>query len=219
MGNYGVNAEELMPKLDEFLKDLEGDTSAEEIAKAFNMLAEKYEFPDKLLFVWTIENMAEFNCIDKQIDDIGGLPTPLPKEDDISDDIASCCRRNVEKAIYLDPFLGGKKHTKNCIQREILWLYGHIDDLSRTHPSGLSYKERIKQLYDLIKDGVYDYYNQQIAVFRVLSEGEDIYKIYANGDKFIIESTKENINKLSAMIRSEKITEAIMWNELGKKVD
>jgi len=72
MGNYGVSAEELLPKLDEFLGSLEGDTSAEELAKAYNMLAVKYDFPDILLFHWMLKDMEHDNVpFDEQIKNSG----------------------------------------------------------------------------------------------------------------------------------------------------
>lgn len=217
MGTYGINAEELMPKLDEFLKGLEGETSAEEIAKAFNMLAEKYEFPDRLLFVWTIKDMVEFNCIDEQIEDIGGLPESWPM-DDTCDITGSCCNKNNNKPLYLDPMSGGKKHTKYCIQREILWLYQNIDDLNRKHPSGLTYEKRIEELYNVIDDGIGDVFNQMIITIKLLKNHESVYKITAKGDKFVIEPTKENMDKLREIFKSDMLTEASMWDNLGKKV-
>ena len=72
MGTYGVSAEELKPKLEEFLTSLEGDTSAEEIAKAYNMLAKEYDFPDILLFRWMVKDMADDNIpFEEQIKNSG----------------------------------------------------------------------------------------------------------------------------------------------------
>lgn len=72
MGGYGVSAEELKPKLEEFLSGLEGDTSAEEIAKAYNMLAKEHDFPDILLFRWMLKDMKDSNKpIKVQIEESG----------------------------------------------------------------------------------------------------------------------------------------------------
>lgn len=68
MGGYGVSAEELKPKLEEFLRSLEGDTSAEEIAKAYNELAKEHDFGDVLLFRWYLRDMADSNIpFDEQV--------------------------------------------------------------------------------------------------------------------------------------------------------
>ena len=61
MGGYGVSTEELKPKLEAFLESLEGDTNAEELAKAYNMLSKEHGFGDTLLFHWFIKDMADSN--------------------------------------------------------------------------------------------------------------------------------------------------------------
>lgn len=72
MGGYGVSAEELKPKLEKFLGELEGDTSAEELAKAYNILAKEHDFPDILLFKWMLKDMKDSNIpIKQQIEESG----------------------------------------------------------------------------------------------------------------------------------------------------
>ncbi|GAG20454.1 unnamed protein product [marine sediment metagenome] len=48
MGVYGVKVEELVSPLEDFLGNMEGDVSAETMAKAWNKLAKKYKWKDKL---------------------------------------------------------------------------------------------------------------------------------------------------------------------------
>jgi len=48
MGTYGISADELVDPLENFLRDQEGDVSAKSLAEAWNMLAEKYKWDDKL---------------------------------------------------------------------------------------------------------------------------------------------------------------------------
>jgi len=48
MGTYGVRIEEIIEPFEEFLRNQEGDVSAEVIANAWNKLAKKYKWEDKL---------------------------------------------------------------------------------------------------------------------------------------------------------------------------
>lgn len=48
MGTYGVRVEELIEPLENFLKDQEGEVSADTMAKAWNELAKKWKWKDKL---------------------------------------------------------------------------------------------------------------------------------------------------------------------------
>ena len=51
MGTYGLRAEEIIDAFEEFLGAQEGDISANELAKAWNKLARKYKWNDKLIAV------------------------------------------------------------------------------------------------------------------------------------------------------------------------
>jgi len=48
MGTYGVKAEELLDKFEDFLREQEGDISADTIAKCWNLLSKKYEWKNIL---------------------------------------------------------------------------------------------------------------------------------------------------------------------------
>lgn len=48
MGTYGLGIGEFMEKFEEFLQGLEGEVSAEVMAKAWNKLADKNYWVDKL---------------------------------------------------------------------------------------------------------------------------------------------------------------------------
>lgn len=48
MGTYNIGADELEIALDKFLQGLEGEVYAETMAEAWNKLAEKHEWDDRL---------------------------------------------------------------------------------------------------------------------------------------------------------------------------
>lgn len=75
MGTYGVSAEELKPKLEKFLSELEGDTNAEELAKAYHMISKEHDFGDILIFRWMLKDMKDSNrSIADQIEESGVKP-------------------------------------------------------------------------------------------------------------------------------------------------
>jgi len=49
MGIYKLSTDEIMKSFEAFLRDQEGDVSAEIIAKAWNKLADKYGWKDRLV--------------------------------------------------------------------------------------------------------------------------------------------------------------------------
>lgn len=48
MGEYMIPADEFIDGFEDFLRNFEGNVSAECVAEAWNRLAEKYEWSDKL---------------------------------------------------------------------------------------------------------------------------------------------------------------------------
>ena len=48
MGNYNIELEKMICELEHFLRKLEGDVSAEVMAKAWNKLAKDYKWSDRL---------------------------------------------------------------------------------------------------------------------------------------------------------------------------
>lgn len=52
MGIYKIDVDELTEKLEEFLSDrMEGEVDAEVMAQAWNKLADKFDWDDKLKFI------------------------------------------------------------------------------------------------------------------------------------------------------------------------
>lgn len=56
MGIYMVSVNEIIDDFEKFLQGVEGDLSASELAKAWNLLAKKYEWNDRLI---AIDNIKE----------------------------------------------------------------------------------------------------------------------------------------------------------------
>ncbi len=48
MGTWGVNGEEFLDKFEKLLKTTEGDVSAHSVAWAWNKLARRHKWPDRL---------------------------------------------------------------------------------------------------------------------------------------------------------------------------
>lgn len=63
MGTYNCNAEDIVNEFEEFLINCEGDVSAEVIAEAWEILAKKEKWNDRLFAC----NKKDFNKLKKHI--------------------------------------------------------------------------------------------------------------------------------------------------------